>query len=177
MTENPTTETADYDDADGSSPDRPGPARATEDYDDDPPGPQAAAEGADEAESEDRDDERPGRREARYRRERNEARAQVEALEQRVENLVAREVARIASDTLEDGFDLIVFMPGDYSDMVDQYGAVDAERVTEYAQQLVQWKPGLAKGARVPTPGFGQGRRTPADQGSGVTWGSVLRGR
>ena len=74
----------------------------------------------------------------------------MKALEQRVDNLVAREVARIASDTLEDGFDLIVFMPGDYSDMVDEYGVVDAEKVTEYAQPLVQWKPGLAKGARVP---------------------------
>ncbi len=39
MTENAMTGTADYDDADGSTPDRPGPARATEDYDDDPPGP------------------------------------------------------------------------------------------------------------------------------------------
>ena len=174
MTENAMTETTDYD-ADDSTPERPGPARATEDYDDDPPGPQAAAEGADEADHEDRD-ERPGRREARYRRERNEARQQVKALEQRVENLVAREVARIASDTLEDGFDLIVSMPGDYSDMVDKNGAVDAERVTEYARQLVEWKPGLAKGARVPTLGFGQGRRTAVDQGDGTTWGAVLRG-
>ena len=178
MSENAMTETADYDDAGGSTPDRPRPARATEDYDDDPPGPQAAAEGTDDAdaEPEDRDDERPGRREARYRRERNEARAQVEALEQRVENLVAREVARIASDTLEDGFDLIVFTPGDYSDMVDQYGAVEAEKVAEYARRLVEWKLGLAKGARVPTHGFGQGRRAAVDQGSGVTWGALLRG-
>ncbi len=158
------TGTADHDDGDGSTPDRPGPARATEDYDDDPTGRQAAAEGTDDAEAEPEDrDERPGRREARYRRERNEARAQVKALEQRVKNLVAREVARIASETLEDGFDLIVFMPGDYSDMVDKNGAVDAEKVTEYAQQLVQWKPGLAKGARVPTPSFGQGRRAAVD--------------
>jgi hypothetical protein len=101
----------------------------------------------------------------------------VKALEQRVEKLVAREVARIASDILEDGFDLIVFMPGDYSDMVDKNGAVDAEKVTEYAQELVRWKPGLAKGARVPTPGFGQGRRAVVDQGDGVSWGQVMRGR
>ena len=76
------TETADHE-TDGSTPDRPGPARATEDYTDDPPGPQAAAEGTDdaEAEPENRDDERPGRREARYRRERNEARTRVAELE------------------------------------------------------------------------------------------------
>jgi hypothetical protein len=42
---------------------------------------------------------------------------------------------------------------------------------------LVQWKPGLAKGARVPTPAFGQGRRTPVEEGSGVTWGAVLGGQ
>ena len=91
---------------------------------------------------------------------------------------MAREVARIASDTLEDGFDLIVSMPGDYSDMVDKNGAVDAERVTEYARQLVEWKPGLAKGARVPrsSVGFGQGRRMAVDSGSETTWGAVLRG-
>ncbi|MGY1683917.1 hypothetical protein [Geodermatophilus sp. SYSU D01176] len=83
---------------------------------------------------------------------------------------------RIASDTLEDGFDLIVFMPGDYSDMVDKNGAVDAEKVTEYARELVRWKPGLARGARVPTASFGQDRRAAVDQGCGVTWGSVLRG-
>ena len=78
-----------------------------------PPRPTAAQGDADgqDADGQDDDgqgddgqgDERPGRREARYRRERNEARAQVKALEQRVENLVAGEVARIASDTLEDG--------------------------------------------------------------------------
>ena len=89
---------------------------------------------------------------------------------------MTREVARTASDTQEVGFDLIVFMPGDYSDMVDEYGAVDAEKVTEYAEELVKWKPGLAKGARVPTPGFGQGRRAAVDQGDGVTWGALLRG-
>jgi hypothetical protein len=41
--------------------------------------------------------------------------------------------------------------------------------VDERAQQLIKWKPGLAKGAGVPTRSFGQGRRTPVDQGSGVT--------
>ncbi len=37
-----------------------------------------------------------------------------------MENLLSREVARIAADTLEDGFDLIVFKPGGNSDMVHQ---------------------------------------------------------
>ncbi len=67
-------------------------------------------------------------------------------------------------------------MPGDYSDMVDKYGAVDAEKVTEYAQQLVQWKPGLAKGARMPPSDFGQGRRSRVGDDGEATWGSVLRG-
>jgi hypothetical protein len=55
-------------------------------------------------------------------------------------------------------------------------GECAAQGIKDMARQLVDWKPGLAKGARVPTPSFGQGRRTLADQGSGITWGGVLRG-
>ena len=53
--------------------------------------------------------------------------------------------------------------------MVDQYGALGAEKDSEHARQFGDWQPGPAKGARVPTPGFGQGRRAVVDQGSGVT--------
>jgi hypothetical protein len=179
MTVDSTTTEPD-DTANGAVPEHPGlAARGTQDYEvtHDPATDAVETDTPQtEAETGDRHEERPGRREARYRRERNEARAQVKALEQRVETLVSREVARIASDTLQDGFDLIVFMPGNCSDMVDEQGAVDAEKVTEYARELVRWKPGLAKGARVPTPNFGQGRRARVGDDGGATWGAVLRG-
>lgn len=148
-----------------------------QDLDYQPPPRREAAQGdADDQDADGREDERPGRREARYRRERNEARTQIAALEQRVETLVALDVARIASDTLDDGSDLILFM-ADLAEVLDEESLPDPDKIAEAAQQLVDWKPGLAKGARVPTPNFGQGRRPAADQGSGASWGSVLRGR
>lgn len=42
-------------------------------------------------------------------------------LEQRVEGLLYRDVARIAGDTLEDGWDLVLFMP-DLADALDDNG-------------------------------------------------------
>jgi hypothetical protein len=64
----------------------------------------------------------------------------------------------------------------DPADVLDDDGLPGPEKVAERAQQLVEWKPGLAKGARVPSRSFGQGRRMAVDQGSSVSWRSVLRG-
>src|SRR4051794_2071840 len=78
-------------------------------------------------------------------------------------------------DTLENGRDLVLLMlepPG----VLDDDGTTDPEKIAERTGQLAEWEPGLRKGARVPTPSFGQGGRMPADQGSGVTWEAVLRG-
>ncbi len=83
-------------------------------------------------------------------------------------------MARIAGDTLENGWDLVLFMP-DPADVLDD-GIPDLEKIAERAEQLVEWKPGLWKGARVPNRGFGQGRRTSVAQASSVIWGAVLRG-
>jgi hypothetical protein len=69
----------------------------------------------------------------------------------------------------------VLFMP-DLAAVLDDGGIPDPEIIDEQAQQLVAWKPGLAEGARVPFRSFGQGRRMAVDQGSGVTWGAVLRG-
>ncbi|MGY1692345.1 hypothetical protein [Geodermatophilus sp. SYSU D01105] len=159
---------------DGREPRTPAP---DPDHDHEGSGSQRGAQGEDAEIQHDGVDqeERPGRRETRYRRERNEARARVQELEQQVEGLLSREVARIAGDTLEDGSDLMLFMP-DLADVLDDDGTPNPAKVAERAKQLVEWKPGLAKGARVPTMSFGQGRRLAVDQGSGVTWGGVLRG-
>lgn len=61
-------------------------------------------------------------------------------------------------------------------DVLDEHGILDPDIITERARQLVEWKPGLAKGARVPRPGFGQGSRRRVGDDGGATWGSVLRG-
>ena len=60
--------------------------------------------------------------------------------------------------------------------MLDDDGIPDPKIIAERAQQLMEWKPGLAKGARVPIASFGQGRRSRVGDDSGATWGSVLRG-
>jgi hypothetical protein len=80
---------------------------------------------------------------------------------------VARKVAGIAGETLEDGWDPVLFLP-DVTAVLDD-GIPDLEKITERAGQLAEGKPGLRKGARVPTPSFGQGRRLRVDQGNGVT--------
>ena len=65
---------------------------------------------------------------------------------------------------MEDGSDLVLFMPG-LDGVLDDDGTPDPDLIAKRARQLVEWKPGLAKGARVPTPNFGQGRRPFGDQG------------
>jgi hypothetical protein len=79
----------------------------------------------------------------------------VTELEQRVESLLYRDLARIAGDTLEDGWDFVLFMPR-LADVLDDDGIPDPEKIAVRAEQLAEWKPGLRKGARVPTPSFGQ---------------------
>jgi len=61
-------------------------------------------------------------------------------------------------------------------DLVGEDGVADPAKVKAAAQELIASRPGLAKGARVPFPNFGQGRRTPVDSGDGTDWGTVLRG-
>jgi hypothetical protein len=63
---------------------------------------------------------------------------------------MAREVARVAGGTLEDGWDLVLFHP-DLTELLDEAGHPDPEKIAERAQQLMKWKPGLAKSARVPS--------------------------
>ncbi len=85
------------------------------------------------------------------------------------------EVTRLAAEYLHGPGDLLLFRR--LPDVLDEDGLVDLAKVRTVAAELIATRPGLAKGAAVPSRGFGQGRRMPVDQGSGVTWGAVLRGR
>jgi hypothetical protein len=86
-----------------------------------------------------------------------------------------REVARLAGEHLADGSDLLMFFP--ITDVLDDQDNVDPDKVADAAAHMIRERPGFAKNARVTTPGFGQGRWTSVDQGGGVSWGAVLRGR
>ena len=83
------------------------------------------------------------------------------------------EVERLAHQ-LHDPADL--WQQVELVELLDEDGDDDRERVAEAVAALVDSKPYLLK-PPPPGPGFGQGRRTPVDQGGGATWGSVLRGR
>jgi hypothetical protein len=123
-------------------------------------------------ESQEGQEERPASREARYRTERNEARQQVTELTERIARMQDAEATRLAAEYLHQPADLVLF--GHMPDVIGEDGLVDPAKVRTTAKELITDRPGLAKGARVPVQSFGQGRRTSA--GTGVDWGTVLRG-
>ncbi|SDM66253.1 hypothetical protein SAMN05660642_03054 [Geodermatophilus siccatus] len=93
---------------------------------------------------------------------------------ERVAHLQEAEVTRLAAEYLHDPGDLVLF--GRLSDVLNDDGMVDPTKVKTVAAELIAARPGLAKGAAVPSRSFGQGRQMSVDQGSGITWGAVLRG-
>ena len=127
-----------------------------------------------EAAQDDSGQEKPStNREARYRTERNEARAQVAELTERVTRMQRTEVERQAAG-LHDPGDL--WTAGvDLGELLTEDGDVDPERVAEAVAALADSKPYMLRPPR--GSNFGQGRRPLVDSGSGTTWGSVLRGK
>jgi hypothetical protein len=99
----------------------------------------------------------------------------VSELEQRIEGLLAREVARIAGDTLEDGSDLVLFMPG-LDGVLDDDGRPDPDLIAKRARQLVSGSRAWRRARGVPRSNFGQGRRTPIRPGQRRLLGSSSAG-
>lgn len=84
------------------------------------------------------------RREAKYRTERNDARAERDALAERLTVLQSREVERLAQEQLADGGDL--WRDGlELDALLDGDGNVDPKRVTAAARDLVKSRPHWAK--------------------------------
>ncbi|UYM05467.1 hypothetical protein [Solicola gregarius] len=106
---------------------------------------------------------------ARYRVERNEARAERDNLLERVTSLQGAEVARLATGPgkLHDGSDLA------FSDaLLDEDGNVDPEKVAAAVAELVESKPHLGQAAYGGDVGLGN--RGGSD--TSTTWASVIRG-
>lgn len=124
-----------------------------------------------------RDDEQqppPRNREARYRTERNEARAQVEQLQARVDALLTREVERLAGARLAQGADLLTVGGVKLADVVDDNGDPDPGKVDAAVAALLRQRPRLA---RLDWPkDIAQGR---VGKGAPTTasWSDVIRGR
>lgn len=101
-------------------------------------------------------------REARYRVERNEARAERDALAQRVERMQQAEVERLAADALSHPTDLFSLSGNELADYLTDDGDVDADKVAADVAQILAERPGLRKRmpGYDPTQGYG-GRPEP----------------
>jgi len=101
-------------------------------------------------------------KEARYRVERNEARAERDALAERVQRMQRAEVERLASDALSHPADLFSLSGNDVADYLTEDGDVDAAKVSADVAEILAERPGLRKlmPGYDPTQGYG-GRPQP----------------
>jgi hypothetical protein len=112
-------------------------------------------------------------KEAQYRVQRNEARAERDALAQRVERMQRAEVERLAADTLSHPADLFSLSGNKLADYLTEDGDVDAVKVAADVAAVLAERPGLRK----LTPGYdptqGYGGKSP---GKGApTFADLLR--
>lgn len=121
------------------------------------------------------DDPPPGNREAaRYRTERNQARAERDALQGRLETLQRAEVQRLAEGKLADTAD--IWRDGaSVADLLDNGGNIDADKVSGLINGLVaqhpHWAParGMQLGSRSGSGASGPGEYRP------TTWAEAFR--
>jgi hypothetical protein len=100
-------------------------------------------------------------KEARYRVERNEARAERDALAQRVERMQRAEVERLASDKLSHPADLFSLSGNELADYLTESGDVDADKVAADVAALLAERPGLRKFTPGYDPSQGLGGKPP----------------
>lgn len=102
-------------------------------------------------------DEQPrANREARYRVERNEARAALEAAHAVIESYQRAEVERLAAD-LAAPDDLMTVGGVSLADLLTEGGQVDSAAVAASVAALLEQRPGLARNPRVPATDPTQG--------------------
>lgn len=96
-------------------------------------------------------------KEARYRVERNEARAERDALAQRVERMQRIDIERLAGEHLSMPADLFSLSGNAVTDYLTEDGEVDADKVAADVAEILAERPGLRKQTRGydPTQGFG----------------------
>jgi hypothetical protein len=98
-------------------------------------------------------------KEARYRVERNEARAERDALAERVQRMQRAEVERLASDALSHPGDLFSLSGNELADYLNEDGDVDAEKVAADVTAILAERPGLRKHTPGYDPSHGLGGR------------------
>lgn len=112
-----------------------------------------------------------GNREARYRVERNEARAERDSLAETLTQLQTRELHRLAGEHLADPAD-IDLAGNELSHYLTPEGWVDHDAVAEAAAAVVSSRPGLSKNSPAYDPTQGHGNRAPKDS---LSWGDLLK--
>lgn len=111
---------------------------------------------------------------ARYRIQLRTAEAERDALTATVTRLQTAAAERVAGEWLAAPADLWAF-GGSLADLLDDHGDVDPDRVAGQVAALLDQRPGLAKGARVPVVELGQGTRQ--STAGGASWQGLLQGR
>ncbi|MGB5794534.1 MAG: hypothetical protein WBH51_01935 [Mycolicibacter algericus] len=112
-----------------------------------------------------------GNREARYRVERNEARAQRDSLAETLAQLQTKELHRLAGEHLADPAD-IDLAGNELSHYLTPEGWVDHDAVADAAAAVVSSRPGLSKNSPAYDPSQGHGNRAPKDS---LSWGDLLK--
>lgn len=107
----------------------------------------------------------PANREARYRVERNEARAERDSLTETLTQLQTKELHRLAGEHLADPAD-IDLAGYELNHYLTPEGWVDHDAVAEAAASVVASRPGVAKNAPAYDPTQGHGSRVPKAQPS-----------
>ncbi|MFC6009579.1 hypothetical protein [Nocardia lasii] len=114
-----------------------------------------------------------GSKEARYRVERNNARAEVEALTARIEGYQRAEVERIAAKNLAAPGDVFTIGDKTLADFLTAEGGVDTAAVESVAQAIIGERPGL--GTRQRATDFTQGSGNPGTPvKASPSWGEFL---
>lgn len=130
------------------------------------PAPEGAGTGEQESGSQ------KGNKEARYRVERNEARAERDALAERIQRMHRAEVERLASDALSHPADLFSLSGNELADYLTEDGDVDAEKVAADVVAILAERPGLRKTTPGYDPSQGFGGTTPKN--SSPSWEALL---
>lgn len=117
-----------------------------------------------------------GGREARYRVERNEAREQLAAANERIARMQRTEIERLAATSLAHPDDLFTLSGNDLADYLNDDGDVDPEKVDADIAAIVAERPGLLK-PTPPAPAVDRSQGFGVDPESGPKdFSSLLRG-
>ncbi|MFF4021462.1 hypothetical protein ACFYY5_01335 [Nocardia elegans] len=113
-----------------------------------------------------------GNREARYRTERNDARAERDALAARIATYQTRELERTAGKHLAAPGDLLALSGKTLAEFLTEDGDVDADAIEAAALEIVNTRPGLAVRQRATDTTQGHGNSGPVKRAP--TFGDLL---